>query len=257
VVDTRVLSVGNLFAVPGALREMRQRAEEALTTWRHDLDFGNARVEVIDGVPADEIVSAAHRNDVDLVVIGTFGLGGVQKLLLGSVTEKVLHRVRVPLLTLSPKVGEPELKASVRPKTLVMAIDLGENSGAVIRHGVWLAEHYRAKLVAAHAVPIPMVLLDDQTLQMVPVEELVSIEESLVEERRRELEAMLPKVETEVEIVVTVGAPFEVLRMLARKRSADLVVMGAGGHGAAALQWLGSTSHKMVRSAECPVLIAR
>jgi nucleotide-binding universal stress UspA family protein len=257
VVDTSLLSVGNLVGVPGVLGEMRRRAEETLTGWKHELDFGSARVEVVDGVPADAIVSAAHRQDVDVLVMGTFGLGGFQKLLLGSVTEKVLHRVKIPLLTLSPKVGEREIKASVRPKTLVMAIDFGEDSPTVVRHGVWLAEHYRAKLVVAHAVPIPAVLLDDRTLQMVPVEALVSIEESLIEERRKELEEMLPNVETEVETVVAVGAPFDILRALARERSADLIVMGAGGHGAARLLWLGSTTHKIVRSAECPVLIAR
>ena len=257
VVDIRGLSVGNLVAVPGSLDEMRQEAEEMLITWRHDIDFGGARVEVADGVPSDGIVSAAHRNDVDLVVMGTYGLGGLQKLLLGSVTEKVLHHLKVPLLTLSPKLMDRKTSASSKPKTVVMALDPGEDSTAIIRHAVWLAEHYQAKLVAAHAVPIPAVLLDDRTLQMVPVEELASLEASLVEERRKELSAMLPRIETEVEIVVTVGAPFEVLRALARERSADLMVMGAGGHGASGLLWLGSTSHKMVRSAECPVLIAR
>jgi nucleotide-binding universal stress UspA family protein len=252
-----VLSVGNLFAVPGAIEEMRRRAEELLIAWRHDIDFGGARVEVRDGNPQDGIVSAAHRNDVDLVVMGTYGLGGLQKLLLGSVAEKVLHRVKVPLLTLSPKLMDRKAGASWGPKTVVMALDLREDSTAVVRHAVWLAEHYQAKLVAAHAVPIPAVVLDDRTLQTVPVEELVSIEAFLVEERRRELRRMLPEIGTAVEIVVTVGAPFEVLRTLVRERSAELVVMGAGGHGASDLVWLGSTSHKMVRSAECPVLIAR
>jgi nucleotide-binding universal stress UspA family protein len=257
VVDTRGLSIGNLFAVPGSLDEMRRRAEEQLIAWRHEIDFGRAGVEVAEGVPHEGIVFAAHRNDVDLVVMGTYGLGGLQKLLLGSVAEKVLHRVKVPMLTLSPKLMDRKAGAAPGRKTVVMALDLREDSTTVVRHAVWLAEHYHAKLVAAHAVPIPAVVLDDRTLQMVPVEELVSIEALLVEERRRELGKMLPKIETEVEIVVTVGAPFEVLRTLVRERSADLVVMGAGGHGASDVVWLGSTSHKMVRSAECPVLIAR
>jgi nucleotide-binding universal stress UspA family protein len=257
VVDTRGLSVGNLFAVPGSLDEMRLRAEEMLVAWRHDIDFGSARVEVAEGVPADGIVGAAHRSDVDLVVMGTYGLGGLQKLFLGSVAERVLHRVKVPLLSLSPKFTERKADASSRPKTILMALDLREDSSAVIRHAVWLGEHYRAKLVAVHAVPIPAVVVDDRTLQLVPVEELVSLEAFLVEERRRELRAILPAMETDVEIVATVGAPFEVLCTLARERSADLVVMGSGGHGVSGITWLGSTSHKMVRSAECPVLIAR
>jgi nucleotide-binding universal stress UspA family protein len=257
VLDKTLLSVGNLVAAPGAIEEMRRRADEALAAWKGELDFGKARVEVVDGVPADAIVSAAHRSDVDLVVMGTFGLSGIQKLLLGSVTEKVLHRLKVPLLTISPRVEERELRDSVRPKTLVMAIDLDEDSPLVIRHGVWLAGHYRAKLLAVHAAPIPAVLVDDRTFQMIPPEALVAIEDSLLSERREMLKGLLPPVDTEVEIVVTMGAPFDVLRTLVRERSADLLILGAGGHGDARLLWLGSTSHKMVRSAACPVLIVR
>jgi nucleotide-binding universal stress UspA family protein len=255
VVDETLLSVGNLVAVPGALEEMRQRADETVTAWKREIDFGNARVEVAEGAPAQAILSAAHRSAVDLVVMGTFGLSGFQKLLLGSVTEKVLHRVQVPLLTVSSKVGGEGLTSG--PKTLLMAIDLGEDAPLVIRHGVWLAAHYRAELLAVHAAPIPAVLLDERTLQMVPAEALLSIEESLIRERRAQLEAMLPKVATEVEIVVKVGGGFDVLRSVVRERSVDFVVMGAGGRGAGRLLWLGSTTHKMVRSAECPVLIAR
>jgi nucleotide-binding universal stress UspA family protein len=257
VLDETLVSVGNLFAAPWALDEMRGRAEETLAAWKRELDFGNARVEVVEGVPSQAILSAAHRGEVDLLVMGTFGLSGFQKLFLGSVTESVLHRVKVPLLTLSPNVGGEERRAFLKPKTLLMALDLGEDSAVVVRHGVWLAAHYRAKILAAHAAPIPLVLLDDRTLQMVPVEVLASIEESLIEERRTELQALLAEFATGVEIAVKVGAPFDVLRSLVRERSVDLVVMGAGGRGAARLLWLGSTTHKMVRSAECPILIAR
>lgn len=257
VVDETLLSIGNLVAVPGALDELRGRAEESLTAWKHELDFGEARVEIVQGVPADEILTAAGRGGVDLAVMGTFGLSGFQKLLLGSVTEKVLHRVKVPLLTLSPNVGGEELSASLRPKTLLMAIDLGEDSALVIRHGAWLAAHYRAKLLAVHAAPVPAVLMDDHTLQMVPVEALASIEESLVEERRKKVGAALSEATTGVEVVVKIGAAYDVLRSLVRERSVDWVVMGAGGRGATRILWLGSTTHKMVRSADCPVLVVR
>jgi nucleotide-binding universal stress UspA family protein len=257
VLDKTLLSVGNLVAAPGALEEMRRRAEESFAVWKGELDFDEARVTVVDGVPADAILSTAHRSEVDLVVMGTFGLSGIQKFLLGSVTEKVLHRLRVPLLTVSSGVDERGLRVSVRPKTLLMAIDLDEDSPVVIRHGLWLAEHYRAKLIAVHAAPIPAVLVDDRTFQMIPPEALVAIEDSLLSERREKLEGLLPPGGTEVEIVVTMGAPFDVLRAHVRERSADMLILGAGGRGEARRLWLGSTTHKMVRSAACPVLIVR
>jgi nucleotide-binding universal stress UspA family protein len=50
------------------------------------------------GLPADEIVAAARDAKADLVVIGARGLGAIKRLLLGSVSERVLHRVDCPVL---------------------------------------------------------------------------------------------------------------------------------------------------------------
>jgi nucleotide-binding universal stress UspA family protein len=50
------------------------------------------------GNPADEIVAAAGDYETDLVVVGARGRGGVARLLLGSVSEKVLRDARCPVL---------------------------------------------------------------------------------------------------------------------------------------------------------------
>ncbi len=48
--------------------------------------------------PADQIVDYAEKNDVDLIVMGTHGRGGLEKMWLGSVTEKVLRKAHCPVL---------------------------------------------------------------------------------------------------------------------------------------------------------------
>lgn len=50
------------------------------------------------GIPAEEILNYAEKNDIDLIVMGTKGLKGIEKLLLGSVAENVLRHSKVPVM---------------------------------------------------------------------------------------------------------------------------------------------------------------
>lgn len=66
----------------------------------------DAAGDVVDGVPSRAIVDAAADTDADLVVLGTHGRTGLDRLLLGSVAEKVLRRVDCPALTVRRSDGE-------------------------------------------------------------------------------------------------------------------------------------------------------
>jgi nucleotide-binding universal stress UspA family protein len=59
-----------------------------------------ASTEVVEGDPAAEILRKADELGVDLVVMGTHGKGLLEHAFLGSVAEKVLHRIKVPVLTI-------------------------------------------------------------------------------------------------------------------------------------------------------------
>ena len=57
------------------------------------------------GRPAREIVKAARQGRADLIVMGTHGLGGMRRLMLGSVTEEVLKTAAIPVLVVPPRAG--------------------------------------------------------------------------------------------------------------------------------------------------------
>jgi nucleotide-binding universal stress UspA family protein len=59
-----------------------------------------ASTEVVEGDPAAEILRKADELGVDLVVMGTHGKGLLEHAFLGSVAEKVLHRTKIPVLTI-------------------------------------------------------------------------------------------------------------------------------------------------------------
>lgn len=57
-----------------------------------------ADVAVLDGEPIDVIVDYAHRSEADLIIIGSHGRSGFQRLLLGSVAEGVVRNAGIPVL---------------------------------------------------------------------------------------------------------------------------------------------------------------
>lgn len=63
----------------------------------------NAKMEVLQGYPATEIVDYAKTNKVDLIVMGTHGHQGLNRILFGSVAEGVVKNSPIPVLTIRPQ----------------------------------------------------------------------------------------------------------------------------------------------------------
>jgi len=68
----------------------------------------NAVPSVEEGIPHKTILEYADNNDIDLIVMGTHGKSGLDRLLLGSVTEKVVRASETPVLTVRMVDGEEE-----------------------------------------------------------------------------------------------------------------------------------------------------
>jgi len=58
------------------------------------------REVLLDGYPSDEIINFAENNNVDLIVMGTLGKTGLEKILMGSVAEKVVRGSKVPVMVI-------------------------------------------------------------------------------------------------------------------------------------------------------------
>jgi nucleotide-binding universal stress UspA family protein len=53
---------------------------------------------IVDGNPANEILRIAENNKIDVIVMGGIGKTGLEKFLMGSVAEKVVHNSKLPVL---------------------------------------------------------------------------------------------------------------------------------------------------------------
>ena len=81
-------------------------AEKSLKAFR-ETHFGDTPIEaaVVNGYPPEEILNYAERNKIDLIVIGTHGRKGIERILFGSVAEHVVKNSAVPVLTVNPYRG--------------------------------------------------------------------------------------------------------------------------------------------------------
>lgn len=84
--------------VSDALRKQGEAAVEAVEQRAGEIAVESA---VLDGSPSGEIIEYSEENDIDVIVMGTHGRSGVDRLLLGSVAERVLRSASVPVLTVS------------------------------------------------------------------------------------------------------------------------------------------------------------
>lgn len=88
-------------------RTAQAQAQEAVQRTAKELVDLAPTIEALvrDGSPADEIVHAARDLHVELIVLGSRGWGTVRSVLLGSVSERVLHLAHCPVLVVRPPAG--------------------------------------------------------------------------------------------------------------------------------------------------------
>jgi nucleotide-binding universal stress UspA family protein len=203
------------------------------------------------GNVVQEILAQAKASRADLVVIGSHGRGGVQRLVLGSVAEKVLRLATCPLLTV--RRGVRVARRSRSPRRILCATDFSAAANRSVAYGKRLAKEANAKLVVMHAVEWPF---GDAMTSGAVAEFRTSMESSA----RDKLDRLLPRSSPGgpgAHAVVTFGKASAAIVKLARAISADLIVMGVSGRGATDVALLGSTTHQVIREGSWPVLTVR
>ena len=220
----------------------------------------NLRCEIAEGPIADAIVSQAAEGLADLIVLGTHGRSGFERLVLGSVTEKVVRKAGCPVLTVPRAVGDV-VPASPSFKRIVCAIDFSTCSMQALEYALSLAQEADAHVTVLHVVEVPsnLELEMHETAMAGPasLREYIAATES--EQRARLADAIPATARTycTVDTVVATGSPYREILRVASERESDLIVIGIHGRNPADLLFFGSTAQHVVRRAACPVLTLR
>lgn len=105
------------------------------------------RALVAEQAPVDAILEKAAELDAELIVMGTHGRSGVNRLMLGSVTEKVLRQTRAPLMTTRWKEGAPP-----EPRRILVPTDLSSASARALSLTLQHARMFDSEITLLHVV---------------------------------------------------------------------------------------------------------
>lgn len=208
---------------------------------------------LLEGPPAERLAAYARDHDIQLVVMTTHGRGGLSRLWLGSVADRLLRKVEVPVLLLRPREN-PQPAEYHR-----ILVALGERAELdVVEPALTLgAIAGTASYVLAHVIEPPPPIIAP-----VPVHAPALGPEWVQARHDASLSYLAPLAERlsqhglAVEARVVVGGPVaaEVLE-LARTTAADLIAMGTHGRRGLERLMLGSVADKVVRGSDTPVLV--
>jgi nucleotide-binding universal stress UspA family protein len=215
------------------------------------------RIETIvkSGAVRPEILETIEGQKVDLVVVGTHGRPYFERLLLGSVTERMLRKVNVPILTVSHLDPATELHTPgiVPLRRILYATDLGDDSETGLQFAIRLARGLDATLTVVHVLQAIDVVFNGGEaaayLSAYPVEIRVR-----AEERLNRLVALASDGSVPVTTVLAEGVPYAEINRLAHESKSDLVVINLQGKGRLERALLGSTAERVIRTATVPVL---
>lgn len=214
------------------------------------------------GPVPEAVASVIQEEEIDLLVIGTRGRGGLRKLALGSVAEELLRVSPCPVMTIGPKADVAAAAREPGFHTILFATDFGKGSTKALPLALALAKAHQSKLILLHMLsPMPATTgsLSAYAPGPVAANELQEWEKVSRQRAIKQLKECLPAetgLAQEPEYVV--GADFlpEGILTAVDRFKVDLIVMGANrthsARTAAHLPW--AAVHEVVRDAPCPVL---
>jgi nucleotide-binding universal stress UspA family protein len=245
--------------VPGDARLYETAAEQA----RVSLAAEAARVarpgftvdvETREGSAVHEILEAATGWPADLIVMGTHGRGGFERLVLGSVAEKVLRKATCAVLAVPHAAVAEARKGAVRIGHILCAHDGSAASAAGVEAAVSLAEKTGAKLTLVSVV------------ESIPYggdftgPDFAAFRAAREQHAREALDTAVSaavRVRCNVHDRLVFGHPADQILDVAAQERPDVIVMGIQGRGALDLLMFGSTTNHVVRHTAVPVLTVR
>jgi nucleotide-binding universal stress UspA family protein len=208
-------------------------------------DGPQPKLVVLQGNVPSCVFSYAQKENIELIVMGTHGRRGFDRLVLGSATDSVIRKAACPVLIVS-NTSQNALDTGAdgrhRLSRILYCTDFSHNSERARGYAISLAAEYHAELILLHvAENFP----DLATAQSIIAEHAQELHKLISETERQNLD---------IKTAVRFGKPYEEIVRHATETEASLIIMTARGGDAVDRAIFGSTTYRVIQLGPCPVL---
>ena len=240
-----------LIAGPDAYVAAKDAAERDLEELKSELqqtqpcnESRDYHLLFMEGDPAESILDCAREKNVDMVVVGTHGRGGLGKMLMGSVAERVFRQSPVPVMTVGPHLHRAA--RGFAPRNILLPANFTPASER--------AAHYAAALAREHDAKLTMLHVREKTEADVHTNP-----SQVLRETEKNLTALIGEDTAGLRLCcrIEVGKLVPTLLRVETEIDADLLVMGVRPSSGFLDRLMWPNAYEIVREAACPVLTVR
>ncbi len=241
---------------PGtAIFERGGRQSDLLAAARQHLEEIVAPLDQANGVavagdPVDNLGEYARKTSVDLVIAARHGFSGIQRVLLGSVVERMGRELAKPLLVVGMR--EAGSTGSLPFSNVVVGLEADDAHAPAFKMAVALARRFGAALYLMSAMERPL-LADKVEPTEGPYGEIQTTLQQRLQQKMADMTSPLAG-DLKFTVDLVPGPAVEVLPSYVRRRQADLLVVGVKSRRRFQQRLIGSTTEAALRHAACAVL---
>ncbi|WP_458190981.1 universal stress protein [Haladaptatus sp. NG-WS-4] len=217
-----------------------------------DID-GSPLIEtsLIEGNPSQIITKYVAENDIDLITMGRYGQTSAKEYLIGTVTERVLRSVEVPVLTVTD--GQVQEETGQRYERILLATDGSKIAEHAVPYGADFARRTGGVL---HVITVVDVQAEAGPFDAGGVSQRYI--ERLEKRGQDALERFIEQIDVDdidLQSTLAKGTTSTEIAMYADKNDIDLIVMASQGETNLTGRYLGSTTRRVLRTITRPVLV--
>lgn len=207
------------------------------------------------GHVSDQIADIAQSKEVNLVILATHGRSGLKRLILGSVTERLMRTLHCPVLVVRSPEHEfiSPADQEITLQRILIGCDFSPDSDLAFQYGLALAQEFQSELHLIHVIMPPVY----KELFKSTVESRDEFQKDLRNQLTEKLTKMVPdnaRTWCTPKIDLLAGQPHEEIIKYAVVHTVDLIILGIRGHSLIETLFVGSTTDRVIRGAPCPVL---